>query len=1099
MRRPRHNAASLIGFLLISPAARLVAQPQPPVNLRVEYLVEPLGIDTPAPRFSWEVSDDRIGERQTAYEIEVMSGGGLASGTADLWDTDKKLAPDTNQIEYAGKTLSSGTLCYWRVRTWDSEDRPSEWSVPARFGVGLLSPSDWTALWIADPHEPTPPLQPRNGFHSQLAASPDELKWVTIDLGQPQMIDRVTLWPARPYDWNRDAPGFMFPIRYFIQASISPDFTNATTLVDLTHADQPNPGTQSVTHDFSPSSARYIRVAATRLGTRESTEFGLALAEFEVYSSDRNVAAAAEVAASDSIEMRQWSTRYLTDGDRLSHGPGDMEALPAVRLRREFNCSSPVTRATAFVSALGLYEMLINGRRVGDHHLAPGWTDYIRRVEYQAYDVTDLLDRSGDNAIAVTLGDGWYAGRIGMAQALDPRGFPRAVYGRTPRFIAQVDLEHADGTRTRIVTDDTWKTSTSGPIRSADMLDGVLIDRRLEQPGWDQPGFNDALWSSARIDGSIVARLEFQRNDPIRVTREIPAQSMNEPAPGVHVFDLGQNMPGVVRLRVSGNAGQEVTIRHAEMLNDDGTLYTANLRGAPSIDRYILRGDPDGETLLAPFTYHGFRYAEVTGLTSPPALSDLTGVVFHSAPRETGSFECSNAMVSKLWENILWTQRANHMNVPTDCPQRDERLGWSGDILAFGQTACFNLDMAAFIAKWAVDVRDAQADDGRYPDFAPHPFGKNDRFTGVPAWGDAGVFVPWNAYENYGDMRLLAQHFESASRWVDWIHSANPDLIWRNRRHNDYNDWLNGDTLIQKDWPTTGGAVPNELFATAFFARSTEIVAQMARALGKDSEAKKYADLRMSIGEAFRANFMEPDGGLNGDTQGGYALALSFGLIPEDLKARSAAHMLEAVNRYDGRMSTGFHTSHRLMLELTRFGYDEAAYGLMTSTRFPSWGYTVENGATSIWERWDGYVKGRGFQDPGMNSFNHYAIGSVGEWMYRAILGINQAEGSVAWKNIILRPRVGGGMTWARGSYHSINGPIESAWKLSGSSFEMTFRIPPGCSAEVHVPANLDVTLTDLDDRDLAGSPAIHALGVRGDSTLFAVPSGSYRVKGRRS
>jgi alpha-L-rhamnosidase len=404
-------------------------------------------------------------------------------------------------------------------------------------------------------------------------------------------------------------------------------------------------------------------------------------------------------------------------------------------------------------------------------------------------------------------------------------------------------------------------------------------------------------------------------------------------------------------------------------------------------------------------------------------------------------------------ENILWTQRANLMSSPNDCPQRDERFGWMGDIQAFAQTGIFNMDLAAFITKFAQDTRDDQSDDGRFPDYAPHPGDRNGTFTGAPAWGDAGVFVPWTAWVNYADRRLMDQHFDAARRWVDFIRRNNPDLIWRNRRGNDYNDWLNGDRIIYEGWPKKGAEVPNDLFATAFFARSAQIVAAMAKVTGRAHEAEQYAALAGSIRAAFAMEFLSSDGRLKGDTQAGYALAMSFNLIPDNLKPETLKFLIENINGlYSGHLSTGIQSTHRAMLELTRGGRSDEAYKLLMNRSFPSWMYMVDNGATTIWERWDGYVKGRGFQDPGMNSMNHWALGSVGEWVWRTVTGLNPDETQPGWKHFTIAPVPGGGLTSAKGEYNSIRGLITSAWEISNGQFTLSVTVPPGTMATVRLP-----------------------------------------------
>jgi len=532
------------------------------------------------------------------------------------------------------------------------------------------------------------------------------------------------------------------------------------------------------------------------------------------------------------------------------------------------------------------------------------------------------------------------------------------------------------------------------------------------------------------------------------------------------------------------------------MLNEDGTIYTANLRGAPQRDWYTCKGG-GVETFEPHFTYHGFRYVEVTGLPKKPALEDLTGRVFHSSAPEVGAFACSNARLNRLWQNIVWTQRANLMSTPTDCPQRDERLGWMGDIQAFGPTACFNMDLAGFFTKWFQDIRDAQADDGRFPDFAPNPGDSNVRFSGVPAWGDAGVILPWLVYTTYGDRGALEAHYDAARRWVEYVLAANPDLIWRNGRNADYNDWLNGDTLIAEGWPRKGGEVPREVSATAFWANSVRLVARMASVLGRADDAARFARLFEDIRDAFRRSFVRPDGTIEGDTQAGYALALHFDLLDEKARIRAVKRMIEGIEAYGGHISTGIQSTHRMMLELTGAGRSDVAYRLLMTRTFPSWLYSVDNGATTIWERWDGFVKGRGFQDPGMNSFNHWALGAVGQWMVEVILGLRPHPEAVGWRRFIVRPEPGGGLTHARGAYRAMPGLIRTGWKMEKERFVLDLTVPPNCAAEVHLPTDRAEAVTES-GAALAGATGVRVVGVRDRRVVLEVGSGTYRFASPR-
>jgi len=1067
---------------------RLQAQDLTVQNLRCEYRVNPAGVDVRHPRLSWTLVSTQRAQRQTAYQILAASTAeNLARDQGDLWDSGKVASDQTLHVVYAGKPLVSRQQVWWKVRVWDKAGQPSAWSTPATWTMGLLEPADWRAQWIADAASVTNPAvgRPLNGYHSAFAKTPDATKWVVVDLGQVQRFDAVRLFPARPYDWQPDTPGFLFPIRFRLEAAAGADFVDARLLLDRTGADEPNPGANAPVYRFPATAARFVRLTVTRLARRDADNFGFALAELEVLSGPTNLARGASVSALDSIETGPWAKSNLTDGVGVTVPPGgEPGALPAAMLRKGFRVDRPVRRATAYATALGLYELRLNGKRVGQQVLAPEWTSYRRRVQYQVYDVTALL-QPGENVVAALLGEGWYAGRLMVVG--------RFAYGTTPRFLLQLEIEHTDGSRQLVVSDQSWRSTLDGPIRAAGIYDGETYDARREQPGWDAPGFDDSAWSPVRgfpLDGP---RLVWQCNEPIQVVKELRPVAVSQPQPGVWIFDLGQNMVGWCQLRGIGRAGQTVTLRHAEMLNPDGTLYTANLRGAAQTDRYTPA--VDGPFSFEPhFTYHGFRYVEVTGLAAAPETNALVGRVFHSAAPVVGRFECSDPALTRLMENILWTQRANLMSTPNDCPQRDERFGWMGDIQVFAQTAMFNMDLAAFFTKFVRDIRDDQADDGRFPDFAPHPGDPNQHFSGAPAWADAGVIVPWRMWENYADARLLAEHFDAARRWVDYVHRHNPGLTWATNRHNDYNDWLNGDWIKQAGWPAQGGAVPKEVFATAFFAHSTELVARMAAVLGRTEEARLYAELTERIKAAFNRHFVRPDARITGDTQAGYALALHFDLLPEPLRPRAAEQLVVGIRRYQDHLATGIQATHRAMLELSRWGYTDLAWQLLTNRTFPSWLYMLDNGATTVWERWDGYVRGRGFQDPGMNSFNHWAFGAVGEWVWRHVAGLNPDETQPGWKHFMVAPRPGGGVTWTRAEYDSIRGRIATAWRVRDGQFDLEVTIPPSTTATVRVPAADPAAVTE------SGQPAVQAEGLRlvrleKDAALFQAASGSYRFR----
>lgn len=1099
-----------VGSLLIITSFRVASQPAfslRPVYLRCEFIVNPLGIDVEEPRLSWtfEATDSAARNlRQTAYEIQVASSREkLASGSADIWDSGKIRSDQTIEVTYRGPGLRSRRAYFWKVRVWDERDRVSEWSDAANWSMGLLQKSEWNAKWIFDPtatitekNEAEAVRGANSGYRSQLASTPDAQKWVAIDLGEQEKVDAVRLSAAYPYDWQPGGPAYFYPVRFRIEAANHADFSDASVVVDQTKQDVVPPlmNERAPVYRFTPVEARYVRLKATRLHAENELFSGLALAEMEVLSNGRNIALGKTVTALDSIEGTGWSKSYLVDGVTT---PVRSRALrqPTAMLRKSFKLDGSIRRATVYATARGLYELRINGRRVGERVLAPEWTDYAKRIQYQTYDVTPLLTQ-GENATGVFLAAGWYAGHVGLMPS-------RRNYGSQPEFLMHMDVEYADGRTETIASDGTWKKAKESPIVSSDIYDGESYDARKEQPGWDAPHFDDSQWAAVSTEPDGSEALVWQRNEPVRVTGDLKPVAITEPSPGTYIFDSGQNHSGWTRIRVSGPAGTVVTLRHAEALNPDGSLYLPNVRNAWQIDRYTL-GGTGTEEFEPHFTIHGFRYVEISGLPAPSDVDTVLVRVARSSSPEVSQFSSSSAFLDKLMRAILWTQRSNMVGVPTDCPQRDERLGWTGDAMTFSQTAIFNMDMAAFYAKWMQDMRDDRAPDGRFPDVAPNPMDasrtlnpafRENLLTGSPAWADAGVLIPWRAYENYGDTLLLKTQLESAKGWVDFVASRNPDLLWKNARGIDPGDWLNGDTLVEPGWPQTGATIPHEVFATAYFAHTAEIVAKTAAALGNSDDARRYAELFARIKAAFNAAYVKPDGRIEGDTQSAYALALDFDLLPEALSPKAVEYLLEELRKYDGHVSTGIHGTRSLMLELTETGHNDEAYRLLNLHSFPSWGYMLDMGATTITERWDGYVADRGFQNhTAMNSLNHVVFGAVGEWVWRNVVGLAPDDASPGYKHFWVHPRPGGGLTWTKASYDSVRGRISVAWKLDANTFELDLTVPPNTSATVYVPSAEAARVQEA-GRDARESKGVKFLRAEGGEAIFEVAAGSYQFR----
>lgn len=772
-----------------------------------------------------------------------------------------------------------------------------------------------------------------------------------------------------------------------------------------------------------------------------------------------------------------WSPAQPPSGDDLD--PLANAELTAALLRTSFPIDRPVARATAYATARGVYRLQLNGRRVGSEELAPGWTDYRQRIHYQAHDVTDHL-RAGENALGVLLGEGWYAGFVGFSTK--QRG---AHYGNRPSVLVQLRIEFEDGTVTTVGSGPEWRTS-DGPIVASDLQMGERYDVRREQPGWDGPGFDDTDWAPAVLHEPTEAKLEPEPCEPIRKVQELAPVAVSEPRPGHHVFDLGQNLVGWARLRIPSPAddptpdGTTVRLRFAEALEPDGTLYTENLRGAQACDVVHLRGG-EPHVFEPHFTSHGFRYVEVTGLPRTPAAEDLTACVLHTDARWSGSFACSDPLLNQLQSNVEWGQRGNFVGLPTDCPQRDERLGWLADAQVFCRTACLNMDLSAFFPRWLQDVRDAQTADGIFPDVAPLPPRQDSLSHGAPGWADAGVIVPWLVWSAYGDERVLARSFASIDAWLAHLERENPTYVRDAARHNDYGDWLN-----------VGADTPRDLLATAYWALDVGLAARIADVLGRDADAARYRAVGARIAAAFVDRFVRPDGSLRTPTQTGYLLALHAELLPESLRPEAVARLVADIGEHGGRLTTGFLGVGLLCPVLTEHGHAELAYDLALQEQYPSWGYTIRHGATTMWERWDGWTAEHGFQSPNMNSFNHYAFGAVGEWLHRHVAGLDVEPDVAGHAQLLIRPHVDERLAWARASYDGVRGPTAAGWRHERDRLTIEVSVPPSSTATVLVPLD-DPALLLEGGMPAETVPGVTVTGVRDGRTAVAIGSGQYR------
>lgn len=719
-------------------------------------------------------------------------------------------------------------------------------------------------------------------------------------------------------------------------------------------------------------------------------------------------------------------------------------------VRRSFTLDAPVASARLYATAHGLYEAEINGRRVGDDALSPGWTVYGERLRYYTYDVTGLLAQ-GDNAIGAWLGDGWYRGRLGW------RGGFRNLFGSDLSFIAQLEVTFADGSTQTIATDRDWAAAPS-PILDSGIYDGETYDAREHPHGWSTAGFDASQWTPVVVGTRSPETFVAPDGPPVRCTEEVAPIAVLETPSGKRVIDLGQNLSGRLRIRVAGSAGDTVTIRTAEVMQD-GELYTRPLREAKSTDRYTLSGDGI-EEWEPRFTIHGFRYAEITGwpgdLDAAVAAGDIVARVYHSDMERTGWFDSSNDLVNRLHENVVWGMRSNFVDVPTDCPQRDERVGWTGDIQVFAPTASFLYDTSGMLGSWLKDVAVEQLPDGTVPWYVP-VIPAHEMWTPIrpgAVWGDVAVLTPWVLYERYGDAGILATQYDSAKKWVDLVDRlAGDDHLWNDGFQ--LGDWL--DPAAPPQDPADA-RTDRYLVATAYFAWSAQHLAQSAEVLGLADDAEHYYSLASAVRRAFAAEYLLADGRMTSDAQTAYSLAIRFGLIEDTAQAAaSGARLAELVAEAQNRIATGFAGTNLVSDALTNSGALDTAYDLLLEEECPSWLYAVKQGATTVWERWDSQLPD-GTINPGtMTSFNHYALGAVADWMHRTVAGL--APAAAGYRSILFRPQPGGGFTHASAKHETPYGLASIEWRIVEGSLAVDVVVPTGADAVVQLPGQEPVSV----------------------------------------
>lgn len=1041
----------------------------------------PLGIPAGNISFSWAASSPDRGVVQQAYQIRV----GTAAGLSDIWDSGQ--VTSARQVDVALPTsiqLASATRYHWQVRIWRQDGQASAWSDPAWFETGLLTEGDWAgADWISRPVQ-----------------SPNAADWtnytVTVRFTLKNQAFGIFLRSSAD---ARNA--------YMMQVNVTganPVFkphkrTNGTyalldtiNLAGFGYTNASLTGTSQILQLNVSGSTITTKLNDVTIDTRTGVSFLEGFVGFRTFGPEAGSVERVKVvdnASGTTVIDRDFSTGVngfsggvVADGQlQLS---GDIDSvfanLPASLplLRGKFTAGENIASARLYASAQGLYEVSINGQKAGDQFLAPGWTDYDTRIQSQTYDITGLV-QSGENVIGAALADGWHRGSVGLNWS--------KVYGDQLAFVVKVKITYADGSTQWFSTGPTWKAS-DGPFTAADLQDGENYNAHLEQSGWNTAGFDESQWLPVGVTASASARLVPQPDEPVREMTVLTANSRTEILPDTWVYDLGQNMVGVPRIVLSGTAGQTITLRHAEELYRTGAktgqLYTDNLRTAKATDTYTFAAD--GTVTWQPkFTQHGFRYIEITGATPPPVAADVKGVVLSSDMPYEGNLETSHAMLNQLVSNIRRGQRGNFLSIPTDTPARDERLGWTGDINVFSPAAARLADTRTFLSKWMADVRDSQKGNGNIPAVVPQPNNEFDA-TGV-GWSDAFITIPYSVWRATGDERIIRENWSAMKSFYQFVHSSatgDGDLLEQGR-----SSWFSGDWLsLESGW---NRLEEHKVIATAYFAENTRMMAEMAAVMGEATNATQWSALVPQIRAAFVNAYRSGNGSIYQGTQTAYALALGMDMIADPAqRALTAEKFIAKLAADNNHLRTGFLGTPWLLPALSKIGRDDLAMQLLLNEDYPSWGFPISMGATTMWERWNSIQPNGEFGPVDMNSFNHYAYGAVGDWMFGKLGGIQMVE--PGYKLSRIAPLIGaGGLTRGHCSQQTPYGTLASEWEVSETGNILNVEVPVNTTSILHVPQSAGVAVLE------SGVPAANAPGVRflhteGNANVYSLGSGTY-------
>ena len=1071
----RHLPFLFLILVLLSLPASAADTPAQVTRLRCEYLSNPVGIDAVQPRLSWQVADSRQGARQRGYQVLVASSDeALRADQGDLWDSGRVESDQSIHVNYAGTRLESHQLCHWKVRVWDQDGKVSEWSEPATWSMGFLSHLQWQAKWLrytkpfqrtVEPGSPAEELKLTDAswiwtdegnaavevpqgkrFFRRTIDVPSELRprWAYLVISAD---DKFRLWlngakvsenAPEDYAWRR---------AYEVELTEKLKPGRNVLAVD---ADNTQPGPAGLALKLVVELADGKRLSWISDDTWKATVKPAPGKPF--FASDLDDSKWSASAVTGKVGMAPWGT------PRTGANVGWSQKAPSPVFRKTFRVEKPVRRATAYICGLGYHELRLNGDKVGDHQLDPAYTRYDRRALYVTHDVTDQI-RKGDNAIGVMLGNGWY-----NMLTRATWNFDQAPWRDEPVMQLHLRIELEDGSVQTVVSDSSWQAST-GPIVLDSIRAGESYDARLEMPGWDTADFDANSWAEPEVVASPVSALAAQAMPPIRVTQTMEPVSVNEPQPGIYVFDMGQNFPGWVQLRVQGEPGTKVTLRYSERVDDAGMIERSEIskfvfEGPFQTDTYTLKGD-GLESWEPRFVYHGFRYVEVTGLAEKPTLDLLLGRVVHTDFETVGSFECSNPLFNRLVELTQWSYRGNFHGYPTDCPQR-EKNGWTGDAHLAAEQAMFQFENSAAYAKWIQDIHDEQRDSGEICAIIPTS-GWGYHWGNGPAWDSAFLIIPWYVYKYRGDTRILADHYDRMRLYVDYLTSRAENGIVKIG----LGDWVPADTVT-----------PNTITSTGYYYVDATIVAQAAEILGKTDDAEKYSALAEEIKKAFNREFYKGDGIYLNGSQTALSCAVYQGLVEDSEREKVLEQLAKNVAGRGDHIDVGILGSKYLFHTLSENGRHDLAYRILNQRTAPSYGEWVDRGATTLWEDW-----------PGKASLNHIMFGDFVAWFYQKLAGINADPEQPGFKHIIIRPMPVADLSYVTAKTESMYGTVRSAWKKGADgSFVLEVTIPANTVGTVYVPAESE--------------GAVKASGsrfVRMDDgyAVYMVEAGSYRFVAR--